>query len=219
MNQALSIELRFFMISIFSGAVLLIVYDVFRIARRLIKHNSYFIAFEDFFFWVGASLFIFTMLYRENDGIIRGFAIMGMAIGAVLYHYIVSELIVNLITRLIKTLISPLVFALKKVKGLLVILWKRIKCFLNFITRRLKKWTNSVRISVNKRKQAVATKKKATAAKRQEKTAEKQATAAKRQGKTAEKQATAAKKQATAAKKQATAAKRQVTVAKNRTML
>lgn len=160
MNQALSIELSFFLICVLSGGILLAVYDIFRILRRLINHNSGFIALEDLFFWVGASIYIFAMLFKENDGIIRGFAIMGMAAGMLLYHYTLSDLIVNLITKLIQTLISPLVFILNKGKRLMTSLWKVVKRVVNLFTRRLKKWVKSVRITVNKRKQATLDKRR-----------------------------------------------------------
>lgn len=154
MNQALSIELSFFLISVLCGAILLLVYDIFRILRRIIKHNGGFVALEDLLFWVGASLFIFVMLFKENDGIIRGFAIIGMTAGMLLYHYILSDIIVNLVTKLIQTLFRPFAIVLRKIKSFLAFIWKWAKRAINFVTRRLKKWTKSVRISVNKKKQA-----------------------------------------------------------------
>ncbi len=160
MNEAISIELWFFLVSIASGAILLAVYDVFRILRRLIKHDSLLIALEDLLFWLGASLFIFAMMFRENDGIIRGFSIMGMAIGMVLYHFMISDLIVSLITKLIRLLFGPFVFVYKKIKGLLAFLKNKVHKIVKFLARRLKKHTKSVRMALNKRKQAIAQKNK-----------------------------------------------------------
>ncbi|MDD3173102.1 MAG: spore cortex biosynthesis protein YabQ [Herbinix sp.] len=156
MNHDISVELQFFLISVLWGAILLLVYDCLRIFRRLIKHDTFFVALEDLIFWVFASLFIFIMMYKENNGIIRGFSVMGMAIGMVLYHYIVSDFIVSMITKLIRTLISPFVFAINKIKGFVRFIWLRGKKAVNFIIRRLKKWTKSVRIALNKRKQVTA---------------------------------------------------------------
>lgn len=158
MNHAITIELQFFLTSILSGAILILVYDGLRIFRRLIKHDGFFIALEDLFFWVGASLFIFAMMYEENDGIIRGFSVMGMAIGMVLYHYILSDFIVNLITKIINLLISPIVFIIKKVKKIIKFLSNMSRKIMNFVIMQLKKWTNSVRITLNKRKRAAAEK-------------------------------------------------------------
>lgn len=152
MNHAITVELQFFQISVLWGVIILLGYDVLRIFRRLIKHDSFFIAVEDMIFWVLASLFIFAMMYRENNGIIRGFSIMGMAIGMVLYHYILSGFIVNLITKLIRTLIRPVAIVLNKGKKLFLSLYKKGKKVAIFIIRRLKKFAKSVKITLNKKK-------------------------------------------------------------------
>ncbi len=152
MNYAITIEVRFFLISILCGALVLLVYDVLRILRRIIKHNYFFIAVEDLIFWVTAGIFIFVMMYRENDGIIRSFSIMGMAIGMVLYHYILSGFIVYIITKLIRALLRPFGMAINMVKKLLRFLNKKIGLLAHFIEKRLKKRMNSVKIALNKRK-------------------------------------------------------------------
>ena len=153
MNHAISVEMQFFFISVLWGAILLFVYDALRIIRRLIKHDAFFIAFEDLIFWVCASLFIFAMMYQKNDGIIRGFSVMGMAIGMLLYHYILSDFLIAVITRLIRLLVSPLVFIINKLKKMIKFLISKGKTASNFLFRRLKKWTESGKITLNKRRQ------------------------------------------------------------------
>ena len=153
MNHAITIELQFFLISILWGGLLLLVYDGLRIIRRIIKHDSFFVAVEDLIFWVAASLFIFAMMYKENNGIIRGFSVMGMAIGMVLYHYIFSELLVNAITKFIRTLFRPFAIAFSWIKRFILYLSTIGKKIVKFILRRLKKWRKSVKIALNIRKQ------------------------------------------------------------------
>lgn len=166
MNKAITIELQFFLISILSGAIVLSVYDVLRILRRVIKHNSIFIAIEDLIFWVVSSVFIFAMMYRQNNGIIRGFSVMGMAIGMILYHYILSELFVNLVTKLMNALLSPIRFVMRQVKRLLHYITFRGKKLINFLQLRLKKLSKLVTMKLgvkrNKRdeKRALRLKKK-----------------------------------------------------------
>lgn len=153
MNHAITVELQFFLISILWGAIVLLAYDALRILRRLIKHSGFFLAIEDLIFWVVTSVFIFAMIYRENNGVIRGFSVMGMTIGMVLYHYILSDLVVSLITKLILTLLSPFLFVVKKVKWLLRILMVRGKKITVFITIRLKKLHKSVKMALNSKRQ------------------------------------------------------------------
>ena len=160
MNQAITIEMQFFIVSIVWGAILLLVYDILRILRRIIKHNSFFIAVEDLIFWVLASLFIFAMMYKENNGVIRGFSVMGMAIGMLLYHYLLSEVLVNYITKLIRAILRPIGLALNKVKRFLRYVSGLIKYAVKNVVKRLKKWTKSVKIALATRKQAFATERK-----------------------------------------------------------
>ncbi len=160
MNHAITMELQFFLISILWGAIVLLAYDGFRIIRRIIRHNGFFLAIEDLIFWMIAGLFIFSMIYRENNGVIRGFSVMGMAIGMVLYHYILSDFLVSFITKIIRALLRPFRFIIKKIKQLLHFLTSIGKRMVNFLFRRLKKCNQSVRIKLNNRKQKHNAKKK-----------------------------------------------------------
>lgn len=160
MNHAITIEMQFFVISILWGAILLLVYDGLRIFRRIVKHDSFFVAVEDLIFWVMASLFIFAMMYRENNGIIRGFSVMGMAVGMLLYHYLLSELLVKSVTSFIRLLLRPIGLAINKTKRFLKYAFGLIKNVMKIIATRLKKWTKSVRIALNTRKQALALERK-----------------------------------------------------------
>lgn len=146
MNKDIIVELVFFLISILWGAIILLAYDGLRILRRLIKHKTLFMGIEDLIFWTVTSVFIFSMIYRENDGIIRGFSIMGMALGMVAYHYIFSDLIVKLITKLIQYLLKPFELILKKIKKIVLYL-------INFVLIRLKKLLKWVKIALNTRRE------------------------------------------------------------------
>ena len=160
MNHAITLELQFFLISILWGAILLLAYDVLRIIRRLIKHGTIILAIEDLIFWVIASIFIFAMIYDQNNGIIRGFSVMGVTIGMVLYHYILSSFLVNTITKIIQILLSPFIMAINTVKRFFHFVFLKGKKIVNFLARRLKKLKNSFKIRFNTRRQAVAAKKR-----------------------------------------------------------
>jgi spore cortex biosynthesis protein YabQ len=173
MSYSITVELKFFLISVLSGGIILLVYDCLRILRRIIKHDSFFIAVEDLIFWVAAGLFIFTIMYSENDGIIRGFAIMGMAIGMVLYHYIISEHLVRVITDIIKTLLRPFSIAINGVKRFILLLFSKGKKYIDLLIRQLKKHMKSFRIILNKRKQKLAVKRQLNVEKRARKKSKK----------------------------------------------
>lgn len=68
------------------GILLMMVYDVLRFLRHLIPHHGMVMVVEDLLFWVIASLSIFYLLYLENAGRVRLYAIGGTALGMVLYY-------------------------------------------------------------------------------------------------------------------------------------
>ena len=150
MNQGITTELYLFMISILWGALVLLAYDQLRILRRVIRHNTFFVAVQDIIFWILASVFIFAMIYVRNSGTIRGFSIMGMGIGMIIYHYILSDLIVMLISRLILLLLRPFSLAVKYICKVMIFLKNKLRILKNTIYRQLKSWTKSVKISINK---------------------------------------------------------------------
>lgn len=68
------------------GVILMAFYDVIRFLRHFIRHHSIVVAAEDILFWVVASACIFYLLYLENSGRVRMYAIGGTALGMVLYY-------------------------------------------------------------------------------------------------------------------------------------
>lgn len=162
MNHAITVELHFFLVSILWGAIILLAYDALRILRRLIRHNSFFLALEDLIFWVIASVFIFSMIFKLNNGTIRGFSVLGMGIGMILYHYIFSDMVVKIITGAIRLLFKPFTLFCRQLMKLLVPALAGIKRAINYPIVRLKKKMKSVKITLrqNRKKRKAARKRK-----------------------------------------------------------
>ncbi len=152
MNEEIIMQLQFFAISILWGGIILLIYDVLRIFRRLKKHGNIMIAAQDILFWIAASIFIFVMIYQVNNGIIRGFCVMGMAIGMVIYHFIISELFVEMVTRLFRLLLKPFGIAFGFIRKAGRAVGTRGKKAVKFIKSQLKKGMKSVKISGEKSK-------------------------------------------------------------------
>jgi spore cortex biosynthesis protein YabQ len=150
MNKAISVELRFFLISVLWGCIVLAAYDALRVLRRLIKHNSIIIAIEDLIFWISASFFIFSMIYRMNNGSIRGFSIMGMCAGMLLYHYILSEAVVKYVTMVLHLIIRPLRLLTRLVRRRLAAALRMAGRAVKYLLRRLKKPVQWFKISLRK---------------------------------------------------------------------
>ena len=94
---------------------------------RIIKHKWFFVAVEDMLFWIIAAVLIFRMMYRQNDGTIRAFSILGMTLGMIVYNQSLSKLVVKgitsiflfinkWITKLFQVIAKPLRLLIRKIK-------------------------------------------------------------------------------------------------------
>ncbi|WP_390437262.1 spore cortex biosynthesis protein YabQ [Lactonifactor longoviformis] len=110
MSEYMNQELILFASSVWAGVLMVAAYDVLRIFRRVCAHPALWISIEDILFWTAGGVFLFSRMYEENDGVIRLYALAGILLGVILYHYSVSELLVKYIS-----------FFLNKIKGFLKI--------------------------------------------------------------------------------------------------
>ena len=99
-----------------AGMVLGILYDCFRILRRVLRHTTAITTIEDAIFWVASTLLMFAFLLNRNFGDIRSFIFMGLALGAILYFFMLSRFfmkfamaVLKLLKRLVITIITPII--------------------------------------------------------------------------------------------------------------
>lgn len=142
------------LVSFFTGMILLFVYDLLRIIRRLIPHKAGFIGVEDLMFWIGCAIALFVMLYRENSGYIRGFVIGGVLAGMLVYNLAFSSWVVKgsvfILEKLLFLLSRPLVWTARLMRRPAGALKKAAKKVLRFFKKQLKKIWKAVRISLCK---------------------------------------------------------------------
>ena len=131
MSSAIGIELRLFFNAFLLGVMLIFLYDFLRIFRNIINHRKNYIAVEDTIYWIIAGFIVFVMLYHNNDGIIRWFAIAGVTLGMFLYNFSISKIIVKYVSivlnKIINILFTPLIRISKKIINLLKKKLKSIK--------------------------------------------------------------------------------------------
>lgn len=105
MSQNIVNEVTFLLHSFFMGVIITFVYDGFSILRRLIRHNLFLISVEDLIFWIACAIGVFYMLYEENNGILRWFAVFGASMGMLIYKMSISAMIVNVISCIIERMV------------------------------------------------------------------------------------------------------------------
>lgn len=118
------------------GAGLLALYDLIRIIRRVVPHGVIAIALEDVLYWAGTALLVFQLLYRENDGAVRGYALFAVAAGMLIYHRTVSGWLVEHIAGILN-------WCLGIVLKPLSVIWRKVvqvfRVAVRFYKKKLKK--------------------------------------------------------------------------------
>lgn len=99
MSQNIQMEAQLLVLSIFTGAVLMMAYDVLRILRMMIPHSWAVIGAEDLLYWCVAGFFVFYLLYRENDGSLRMYVIGTVLLTMVAYDRCFSRFFLKLLKK------------------------------------------------------------------------------------------------------------------------
>lgn len=162
MSHQIVEESNFFLYSVCMGFIISFIYDMIRLVRNLIPHNSFFISIEDILFWIFTSLVQFLLLYKVNNGMIRWYSIAGALLGMMLYiksvgQYMVSYVshfikkILHVVRRILVFVISPLKLLLEKTKPVFMRIVQNFKKSKKKVKNKLTGKLNRVKISLCKR--------------------------------------------------------------------
>lgn len=116
-------ELILFVKSVWYGSFLFFLYDCLRILRKTVSHTGAAIAVEDLLYWMGAAFFLFSVFFRENSGILRGYLFVGAGVGALAWKCSLSTVWVDGLSRMLIKIHVILKIPTRK----LLILAKRLK--------------------------------------------------------------------------------------------
>lgn len=117
-----------FLIFVINGLIIGFMFDIFRVLRISFKTKNFVTYIEDIIFWILTGLLILSSVFVFNDGEIRLFMFLGIAIGTIIYLMIFS-----------KHIIEFLVSIIKKLKIVITGLFKIIILPFNFIRKILRK--------------------------------------------------------------------------------
>ena len=78
------------------GMKLAFIYDGILIFRFFLSHKNIIISIEDFFFWFYSSAVIFRLQLAQSDGVLRGFCILGMLSGMLIYNTILGNPLIKM---------------------------------------------------------------------------------------------------------------------------
>jgi len=128
-----------FLSTILAGVGMAVIYDMFRIFRKMVKHSNTLVYLEDAAYWIIVSILMFYFMLSQNYGEIRIFTIIGAAIGAVLYIATLSPFIIKFSVIIIDFIIRIIATAVKIILAPIKLLVKIISLPIKFIKNLLKK--------------------------------------------------------------------------------
>lgn len=85
-------ELTVFLQAALAGNLVYLVYLVVRVFRRIVKHNLFWISFEDALFWIATAFYLFSEIYKTSNGTIRWYFVLGVLTGGILTHFIIFKI-------------------------------------------------------------------------------------------------------------------------------
>lgn len=95
-------EFAIFISACLLGNMMYLIYCAIRVFRRLVKHTLFWISLEDFIFWVGMGVYLFTEMFRTCDGSIRWYFVLGVLAGGGITYEIVRKVVKKVIDKIPK---------------------------------------------------------------------------------------------------------------------
>ncbi len=101
-----------FFIFIINGILIGLLFDFFRIARKVFHTSDIITYIEDVLFWILAGSIVLYSIFIFNNGQLRLFMFLGILLGAIIYMLFVSSYVIKINVTIIKFI--------KKVLGILL---------------------------------------------------------------------------------------------------
>lgn len=95
-------QLEYVSASVAAGVIIVFLYDILLVLREIIRHGQFMTALEDVLFWLSASVAVFFLvIYRMNEGALRGYAAAGLVIGMFLSHIVIGSRMIKKVKILV----------------------------------------------------------------------------------------------------------------------
>jgi len=97
-------QANLFLVFVINGAIIGLIFDIFRILRKCFKTSDLITITQDILFWIITGIIILYSIFVFNNGEIRLFMFIGIFLGAILYMLLLSRYIIKISVKIIETL-------------------------------------------------------------------------------------------------------------------
>lgn len=108
-----SSQANLFLIFVINGALIGLLFDIFRILRKSFKTADIITTIEDIIFWIITGIIILYSVFVFNNGEIRFFMFIGIFLGVGLYMLLLSNYIIKASVAIITVIKKIVVFVFK----------------------------------------------------------------------------------------------------------
>lgn len=104
-----------FLVFSLTGVIIGILFDFFRILRRIIKTSNFITYVEDILFWILTGFLILYNIWYFNNGEIRIYMFLGIILGVLIYMLTLSSILIKIFSKILRLLINVLELPFKTI--------------------------------------------------------------------------------------------------------
>lgn len=127
MNALLLSQFNTVFIFFLTGICIGLLFDFFRIQRKVLKTCDFITYIQDILFWIVSGLIIIFVIMKYTNGEIRIYMALGIILGILIYFLIISKYIMKIfvcILSFLLNIIGKLLFSIKKIYKIIKKSWK-----------------------------------------------------------------------------------------------
>ena len=127
MNALLLSQFNTVFIFFLTGICIGLLFDFFRIQRKVLKTCDFITYIQDILFWIVSGLIIIFVIMKYTNGEIRIYMVLGIILGILIYFLIISKYIMKIfvcILSFLLNIIGKLLFPIKKIYKIIKKSWK-----------------------------------------------------------------------------------------------
>ena len=118
--MTLSMQWLTMAVMLLSGLGMGTVFDGYRVLSNELRFPRWWLPVLDVIYWMAAALVVFRVLYASNNGEVRAYVFIGLAVGIVIYYLLLSRLVIVIVKWLIGAVRKLITFVLKCLDILIV---------------------------------------------------------------------------------------------------